>query len=67
MLVGSEVSGAGLGRAGYDLIPHNYNRVNKRGYTSLCTRAPVFEIRITNRSLYYEFCTDNGLNVIALE
>ena len=41
-LVGSEVSGAELGRADYDPIPRNYNWVNKRGYTNFLYQSPAF-------------------------
>ena len=41
-LVGSEVSGAELGRADYDPIPRNYKWVNKRGYTNFLYQSPAF-------------------------
>ena len=60
LLVGSEVSGAGLGRADYGLIPHNCNWVNK-GLPIFVPEPRVKRIRVTNRLPYYECVEITGL------
>ena len=59
-MAGSEVSGAELGRADYDLIPHSYNWVIT-GLHQFLYQNPIAKIRITNRSLHYEYVRITGL------
>ena len=65
-LVGSEVSGAELGRADYDLIPTTINGSIKGVTPTFCTRALRFMIRITTRTLYYEHIRITGLILLRI-